>query len=286
VGEEVIVDFLDGNPDRPIITGRVYNADCTVPYELPDQRTRSTIKTRSTPGGGEDNFNELRFEDKMGEEEIYLHAERDFLRVVENDDVLKVGFDKKDPGNQSVEIYNNQTIAVGASGCGDGSQQLTVWKDRVATVKTGDDRLTLEQGSRAVTIARDDHITVQGGDSVVRRVEADQVLAFFGLSPKLGPIADWGLDLHKKQINVDTEKFQTNVPGIFAVGDVNAYPGKKKLILSGFHEGALAAFAIKEYLEPGKKVHLQYTTTSPLMHKRLGVPDDPAPGERKVAVSR
>ena len=125
-------------------------------------------------------------------------------------------------------------------------------------------------------------VSVQGGDSVVRRVEAHQVLAFYGLSPKLGPIAEWGLDLNKKQINVDTEKFQTNVPGIYAVGDVNTYPGKKKLILSGFHEGALAAFAIKEYLEPGKKVHLQYTTTSPLMHKRLGVADDPA-DQRKVA---
>jgi len=70
---------------------------------------------------------------------------------------------------------------------------------------------------------------------------------------------------------VDTEKFQTNVPGIFAVGDINNYPGKKKLILSGFHEAALAAVAAKAHIEPGKKVHLQYTTTSPIMHERLGV---------------
>jgi len=130
-------------------------------------------------------------------------------------------------------------------------------------------------------------VSVQGGDSVVRRVEADQVLVFFGLSPKLGPIAEWGLDINKKQISVDTEKFQSNVPGIYAVGDINTYPGKKKLILSGFHEAALAAFSIKEYLEPGKKVHLQYTTTSPLMHKRLGVADEAAGGEeRKVAGGR
>src|SRR5690606_7005373 len=129
-------------------------------------------------------------------------------------------------------------------------------------------------------------ISVQGGDSVVRRVELDQLLVFFGLHPKLGPIAEWGLELHKKQIVVDTAKFQTNVPGIFAVGDINTYPGKKKLILSGFHEAALAAFAIKEYLEPGKKVHLQYTTTSPIMHKRLGVApleESEATEERKVA---
>ena len=102
-------------------------------------------------------------------------------------------------------------------------------------------------------------------------------------------LAEWGLDINKRQINVDTEKFQTSVPGIYAVGDINTYPGKKKLILSGFHEAALAAFSIKEYLEPGKKVHLQYTTTSPLMHKRLGVAPEQGEGgaeERKVAGSR
>lgn len=110
-------------------------------------------------------------------------------------------------------------------------------------------------------------------DGSTRMVEADHVLVFFGLSPKLGPIAEWGLNLNKKTIAVDTEAFQTNVPGIFAIGDICDYPGKKKLILSGFHEAALAAFAAKALIEPGKKVHLQYTTTSPLMHKRLGVAD-------------
>jgi thioredoxin reductase (NADPH) len=94
------------------------------------------------------------------------------------------------------------------------------------------------------------------------------------------------LEINKKQLAVDTEKFQTNQAGIYAVGDINAYPGKKKLILSGFHEAALAAFSIKEYLEPGKKVHLQYTTTSPLMHQRLGVVDAREGEERKVAGSR
>ncbi len=117
-------------------------------------------------------------------------------------------------------------------------------------------------------------IRVQGTDGVTRVVDCDQLLVFYGLHPKLGPIAEWGLELNKRVLHVDTEKFQTNIPGIFAVGDINTYPGKKKLILSGFHEAALAAFAIKEYLEPGKKVHLQYTTTSPIMHKRLGVSED------------
>jgi thioredoxin reductase (NADPH) len=103
------------------------------------------------------------------------------------------------------------------------------------------------------------------------QVSADQVLAFFGLHPKLGPIAEWGLELEKKALKVDTEKFQTSVPGIYAIGDINTYPGKKKLILSGFHEAALAAFAIQHHLFPEKRQFLQYTTTSPIMQKRLGV---------------
>ena len=116
-------------------------------------------------------------------------------------------------------------------------------------------------------------IELTGKDGTSMSVAADNALVFFGLAPKLGPIADWGLDINRKTINVDTEKFQTSEPGIYAVGDINYYPGKKKLILCGFHEAALAAFAIKGMLEPDRKVHLQYTTTSPVMHERLGVSD-------------
>lgn len=114
-------------------------------------------------------------------------------------------------------------------------------------------------------------IKFTGADGVTRRMPLDALLVFFGLSPKLGPIAEWGLEIERKQLVVDTEKFATNIPGIYAVGDINTYPGKKKLILSGFHEAALAAFAAKEYMYPEKKVHLQYTTTSPKLHKVLGV---------------
>jgi thioredoxin reductase (NADPH) len=102
-------------------------------------------------------------------------------------------------------------------------------------------------------------------------ISVDDLLIFFGLSPKLGPIADWGLDIERKQVSVDTEKFQTSIPGIYAVGDINIYPGKKKLILSGFHESALAAFAAAAYLNPEKHIQLQYTTTSTKLHKVLGV---------------
>ncbi|MBN8491150.1 MAG: NAD(P)/FAD-dependent oxidoreductase [Burkholderiales bacterium] len=114
-------------------------------------------------------------------------------------------------------------------------------------------------------------IKVTGGDAVTRSVPLDMLLVFFGLSPKLGPIAEWGLNIDRKQVVVDTEKFETSTPGIFAVGDINTYPGKKKLILSGFHEAALAAFGASPYVFPEKRVLLQYTTTSPKLHKVLGV---------------
>jgi thioredoxin reductase (NADPH) len=114
-------------------------------------------------------------------------------------------------------------------------------------------------------------VTVQGNDGATHELEADHLLVFFGLAPKLGPIAEWGLELDRRAIKVDTERFESNIPGVFAIGDINIYPGKKKLILSGFHEAALAAFAIQRHLYPAKKQFLQYTTTSPVMQKRLGV---------------
>lgn len=128
-------------------------------------------------------------------------------------------------------------------------------------------------------------IVVTGTDGVRRRMELDHLLVFFGLHPRLGPIADWGLNLQKNQIVVDAEKFETSIPGIYAIGDICSYPGKKKLILCGFHEAALAAFSIKARLTPGEKVHLQYTTTSPIMHKRLGVTDPFAEEKRSVGLS-
>lgn len=118
-----------------------------------------------------------------------------------------------------------------------------------------------------------DSIVVKNKSDETFEVTADHALVFFGLVPKLGPIAEWGLDINRKTINVDTERFETSTPGIYAIGDINHYPGKKKLILCGFHEAALAAFAIKQRIEPDKKVHVQYTTTSPIMHERLGLQD-------------
>jgi thioredoxin reductase (NADPH) len=113
--------------------------------------------------------------------------------------------------------------------------------------------------------------TIRGTDNVNFDLACDRMLPFFGLTMKLGPIADWGLNLAENLIPVDTEKFETSVPGIFAIGDINAYPGKLKLILSGFHEGALAAQKVHRYVYPDKRLLFQYTTSSSSLQKKLGI---------------
>jgi thioredoxin reductase (NADPH) len=111
-------------------------------------------------------------------------------------------------------------------------------------------------------------LTAQGETEVL---SADLIVASLGLSPRLGPLADWGLALERKQLPVQTDTYSTHESGIFAVGDINTYPGKKKLILCGFHEATLAAFAAAALLQPEQKTLLQYTTTSTLLHQRLGI---------------
>ncbi|WP_420559178.1 NAD(P)/FAD-dependent oxidoreductase [Tepidicaulis sp.] len=113
-------------------------------------------------------------------------------------------------------------------------------------------------------------VTVKGADGEFN-VECDTLLPFFGLTMKLGPIANWGLNLHENLIPVDTEKFATNEPGIYAIGDINWYPGKLKLILSGFHEAALMAQAAFKHINPDAKITFQYTTSSTSLQKKLGV---------------
>lgn len=112
---------------------------------------------------------------------------------------------------------------------------------------------------------------VKGNDGETLKVECNTILPFFGLTMKLGPIADWGINLESNLIPVDTEAFETNVPGIFAIGDINTYPGKLKLILSGFHEGALMAQKAHRYVYPDKRLVFQYTTSSSSLQKKLGV---------------
>ncbi|MBS0448589.1 MAG: NAD(P)/FAD-dependent oxidoreductase [Proteobacteria bacterium] len=118
-------------------------------------------------------------------------------------------------------------------------------------------------------------LNVACGDGRDERVPVDRLLVLLGLSPKLGPVADWGLALERKQVVVDAATFETNASGVFAVGDIVSYPGKRRLILSGFHEAALASFGIAARLAPGRAHPLEYTTTSPRLHRLLGVGGTP-----------
>ena len=120
----------------------------------------------------------------------------------------------------------------------------------------------------------DDHlssVSIKSTDGEIKSIDCDEVLIFYGLKMELGPINDWGLNLHEKQIQVNTEDFQTNLPGVFAMGDISYYPGKLKLILSGFHEAALAAQEAFRRARPDEVLTFRYTTSSTDIQKKLGV---------------
>ncbi|GAB4273786.1 MAG: type VI secretion system spike protein VgrG1b [Methylomicrobium sp.] len=160
IGQEVVVSFLEGDPDRPLITGRVYNAEQMPPYALPDNQTQSGIKTRSSKDGSADNFNELRFEDKKGQEEIYLHAEKDFNCVIENNETRKIGLDKKDKGDQTVEIQNHRTVTLN-----EGNDKLKV--------KMGNRKIEIDQGNHDLVVSTGNHsIKVDTGKSTVEAMQS------------------------------------------------------------------------------------------------------------------
>jgi thioredoxin reductase (NADPH) len=114
-------------------------------------------------------------------------------------------------------------------------------------------------------------VAVSTAEDTTVHLQVDTLLVCLGISPKLGPLTQWGLAMERKQLTVDTASFATSLPGIYAVGDVNTYPGKRKLILCGFHEATLAAFAAANYLDWQVSGVLQYTTSSALLQRRLGV---------------
>ena len=148
IGQEVIVDFLEGDPDQPIITGRVYNAEQMPPYDLPANGTQSGVKSRSSKKGAEGNFNELRFEDKKGSEEIYLHAERNWNTIVEVDHTRTVGNDE----TQTVKRDRTRTV--------ERDEKLTIKRDRTKTVE-GDEETTVN-GKRTETVGADEKISIGG----------------------------------------------------------------------------------------------------------------------------
>jgi type VI secretion system secreted protein VgrG len=176
IGQEVIVDFLEGDPDRPIITGRVYNADNMPPYTLPDNKTQSGIKSRSSQGGAPSNFNELRFEDKKGSELVNLQAEKDLTSLVKHDEDRNVGHDR------TTEIAHDETITVGNNRTESvtkqesitigGDRQESVGKSETVTIGTtraltvGTDETIQVGGQRADSVAKDEATTVGGTQSL------------------------------------------------------------------------------------------------------------------------
>lgn len=229
IGEEVIVDFLGGDPDQPIITGRVYNQDQTVPYALPDNQTQSGVKTRSTKEGTAENFNELRFEDKKGEEQVYFHAEKNFDRVVENNDTLKVGFDKKDAGDQTIEIFNNRTTTLE-----EGTDKLQIKKlHRETLIDKGNDTLTISEGNQTVTISKGNQtITISQGNQTIKidagkgSIEAAQEL--------LLKVGESSIKITPSSIELTSVNIKSTADGNFeATGAQSKVTGSGSLDLNG-----------------------------------------------------
>ncbi len=164
IGQEVVVSFLEGNPDRPLITGSVYNGDNLPPYALPANQTQSGMKSRSSKTGVAENFNELRFEDKKDSEEVYVHAEKDFNCVIENNETRKIGLSKKDKGDQTLEIQNNRTVSLH-----EGNDTLTVkMGNRESNVDQGNNTLNVKQGNDTTNVKLGNYVlSVDAGKATI-----------------------------------------------------------------------------------------------------------------------
>ncbi|MDB5920657.1 MAG: type secretion system tip protein VgrG [Massilia sp.] len=179
IGMEVVVSFLEGDPDRPLVTGCVYNGDAMPPYPLPAEQTKSTIKTNSSKGG--DGFNELRFEDKKGSEEIFVQAEKDYNRVVKNNDTLKVGFEKADPGDQTIGIKNDRSMDVGHDHKEHVANDHTLTIDNNQAIKVkvdqkldvGGDQAVAIDGKQAVKVGTT--IVIEAGTSIELKVGGSSI---------------------------------------------------------------------------------------------------------------
>jgi type VI secretion system secreted protein VgrG len=159
IGQEVVVTFLEGDPDRPLITGSVYNAEQIVPYTLPDDQTKSTIKSNTSKGG--EGFNEIRFEDKKDSEELFVQAQKDANVVIHNNETRKVGFEKKDAGDQTIDVYNDRTVT------------LDQGKDTLE-VKTGDRIVKVNTGNETHSVKGTRGVTVTGAETHTNEADFDQ----------------------------------------------------------------------------------------------------------------
>jgi type VI secretion system secreted protein VgrG len=201
IGMEVIVSFLEGDPDRPLVTGCVYNSDAMPPYALPAEQTKSTIKTNSSKGG--EGFNELRFEDKKGAEEVFVHAERDFNRVVKNNDTLKVGFETADKGDQAIDIKNDQTLKVG------NDMAITVTHDQLETI----------DNNQTVKIKVDQKLDVGGKQEVA--IDGSQKVKV-GTTIVIEAGTSIELKVGGSSIKIEAAKITIKSPEIEIAADANA----------------------------------------------------------------
>ncbi len=190
IGQEVLVSYLNGDPDRPIVTGCVYNAEQTVPYALPDNQTKSAIKTRSSAKGKPENFNEIRFEDKKGSEEIYIHAEKDMNIMVENNRTLTIGDEKT---------------------ADDGSDTILIKKDRTTTLKEGDETLTVTKGKRTTTIKKDETLTVQEGNRKITVTKGNNTTEISKGTDTYHVVGDRTVNLDKNETRTIKKNFTQNV---------------------------------------------------------------------------
>jgi type VI secretion system secreted protein VgrG len=232
MGQEVIVEFLEGDPDFPIITGRVYNAEQPVPYTLPDNRTQSGVKSRSSKEGGEDHFNEIRMEDKKGEELFYVHAEKDKEEMVEHDRSETVGNDETiDIGNdQSITIGNNETISVGKDRTEDvgGNEKITIEKDRSESVG-GNESISVG-GNRTESVAKSETVTIDAdrglevGKNLAETIGANQTVEV-GKDLKV-TVGGKHTESVKKELSVNAKQVQ-----LVAGDEVSLKAGKAEIVL-------------------------------------------------------
>lgn len=179
IGQEVLVDFLDGNPDRPVVVGSVYNGEQTVPYTLPDEATKSTFKSETSKEGGGNN--EFLFEDKKDEELVHLQAEKDYERIVKNNETVKIGFDKQDDGDQTIEVYNNRSL----------------------TVDQGDETITVKTGGRTTTIEKDDALTIKSGNHTIAVDQGDQSITMQQGGQTVEAMKDIGVTSKTGNVSID-----------------------------------------------------------------------------------
>ncbi|SFV04705.1 type VI secretion system Vgr family protein [Pseudoduganella namucuonensis] len=232
IGMEVVVSFLEGDPDRPLVTGCVYNGDSMPPYALPGEQTKSTIKTNTSKGGG--GYNEIRFEDKKDSEEIYVQAEKDYNRVVKNNDTLKVGFEKKDKGDQTIAIKNDRSLDVGHDHKEhvvndhtvtiDHDQIVTITNDQTENVKHDqslkvDNNQTLEigvdrkldVGGDQTTAIKGDHKVTVTGDQKVKSSKTIVIEASTSIELKVGG----------SSIKIEAAKITVKSPEVMVQSDAN-----------------------------------------------------------------